>query len=119
ARMKFMGQKVKRLFESFRPDNYQLHIVPNKKTLTFKGTVTIGGKKVGRPSQRITLHQKELNVTNAVIMKKDKKGDREISVSRIVTHASYDEVRLHTAELLHAGNYHINLEFEGVITPTM
>jgi aminopeptidase N len=114
-----MSNTVTRLFESFQPSHYQLSLVPDRETKTFHGTVVIQGKKVGRPSQRITLHQKDLKVTSARIVKHDKKGDTDITVSRINLQKSFDEVRLHTEAMLYGGEYSITLEFDGSIHDVM
>ena len=114
-----MGKKVTRLYEQFKPDSYQLELEVNDEAMTFSGTVAIRGKKTGRPSQRLTFHQKDLRITEAKIIKKDKKGDEEIAVTRINNQNSLDEVRLHTDEQIYPGNYHIVLVFEGKITRPM
>ncbi|MEO6513813.1 MAG: hypothetical protein ABIR37_03930, partial [Candidatus Saccharimonadales bacterium] len=110
-----MSNTVTRLFESFQPSHYQLSLVPEREKKSFHGTVTIRGKKTGRPSQRITLHQKDLKVTSATLTKHDKKGDQEITVNRINLQKSFDEVRLHTEAMLYAGEYSLTLEFRGEI----
>jgi puromycin-sensitive aminopeptidase len=114
-----MSKSVTRLFQQFQPENYQLTIALDKKKLTFAGTVTITGKKVGRPSQRITFHQKDLKVTSATITKHDKRGDADIPVARINLHNSFDEVRLHADGLVYPGNYTVTLEFSGTITENL
>lgn len=114
-----MSKKVRRLFEGFRPQNYQITIDPNRDTMKVSGNVTITGQKVGRPSQRLTFHQHGLKISKATIVKKDKKGDLEIQVSRINLQNSYDEVRLHTQEMLYPGIYTVYMEFEAEITRPM
>ena len=114
-----MGKKVARLFEQFQPENYRLHLVPDRAPMTFSGTVTVMGKKVGRPSERITFHQQELKVTSAKVVKHDKKGDQELAVERINNQGSLDEVRIHTTGKVFPGDYTITLEFEGKITKPM
>lgn len=108
-----------RLFEQFQPENYQLELTLDKDKLVFSGKVTIKGKKVGRPSQRLTFHQKELKITKANLIKHVKQGSAEISVSRINTQKTFDEVRLHADGLIYPGNYTVTLEFEGQITDAM
>src|SRR4051794_21453208 len=93
-----MGKKVARLFEQFMPENYRLHLKPDRDHMTFTGTVSITGKKVGRPSQRLTFHQKGLTVTSATIIKHDKTGDQNLTVVRINTHDSFNEIRVHTSD---------------------
>lgn len=114
-----MPSKVRRLYDQFQPENYNLSLKVDDATMTFNGTVRITGKKVGRPSERFTFHQKGLKVTSAVITKNDKNGDQDFIAARINNHDSYDEVRLHCDQMLYPGNYTISLEFEGTITRPM
>ncbi len=114
-----MSKQVKRLYEQFQPENYRLQLTPDPDKMTFTGAVTIKGKKVGRPSQRLTFHQKQLKITSAKVIKHDKKGDRELIVTRINNQASYDEVRLHTEDQVYPGQYTITMEFTGAITRPM
>lgn len=114
-----MSKKVKRLFNEFKPTNYELHLEPNRNNATFKGTVTTTGKKAGRPSKRITLHQKDLKIISALVTRHDKKGSTEFEIDRINLHANYDEVRIHTRELLYPGEFTVQLEFEGKLTDQM
>ncbi len=114
-----MGKNAQRLFETFQPENYQLHLSPSKTSLTFSGTVTIKGKKVGRPNKRITFHQKGLKIRSATLVKHDKKGELDVPVIRINTHDTYNEIRLHSESMLYPGEYTITLEFEGKILEQM
>ncbi len=114
-----MSKSVKRLFEQFQPSQYGLAFTIDPEALTFSGTVMIRGKKVGRPSERLTFHQKELKITAASITKHDKKGDQFHEVSRINNHDKFDEVRLHAAEALYPGEYTVTIYFEGAITRPM
>lgn len=114
-----MSKTVARLFKQFQPEHYDLTLDLNRAHMQFSGSVTITGRKVGRPSQRLTFHAKDLNVTDASIIFKDKKGDREITVSRINKQKSFHEVRLHTDDLLYPGQYVVTLKFEAPITPGM
>ncbi len=114
-----MSKKVRRLFEGFQPKHYNLVIDPNRDTMRISGTVTITGRKAGRPSQRLTFHQNGLKITNATIVKNDKKGEYEIPVARVNLQNSFDEVRLHTDEMLYPGDYTVTMEYEGNITRPM
>jgi aminopeptidase N len=117
--MHHMGKKVTRLYEQFQPEHYELRLVPDREAMAFSGTVTVRGRKVGRPSQRLTFHQKELKITGASIVKHDKKGDKPIEVARINNQDSFDEVRLHAAEMVYPGEYTVTMQFEGRITKPM
>ena len=114
-----MSKNVTRLFRQFEPENYDLNINPDIKTMTFTGRVIIAGKKTGRPSQRLTLHQKDLKITSAKITRHDRKGDQPVSVDRINVQKSFDELRLHSNEMLYPSKYTIELEFSGIITRQM
>lgn len=87
--------------------------------MTFSGSVIISGQKVGRPSQRVTLHAKGLKITSATIEHHGKAGDQAIEVDRINVQQSYDEVRLHAKSMIYPGKYTIILTFSGKITPNM
>ena len=60
-----MSKSVRRLANGFRPDNYELSIKLLPATMLFNGTVVISGRKTGRPSQRLTLHQRNLKILSA------------------------------------------------------
>jgi aminopeptidase N len=113
-------RKVKRLYLEFVPEHYELYLEPDRDNAVFTGRVMIAGRKSGRPSHRITLHQKDLKIKNAKIIKHDKKsGPAVIKVDRINLHKSLDELRLHTKDQLFPGEYQIELEFSGKITKPM
>jgi aminopeptidase N len=114
-----MTKKVARLFAQFQPENYKLEIEADKSNKSFSGTVRITGKKVGRPSKRITLHQAGLTITAARVVKHDKHGEDELTVARINTHGTFDELRLHFNEMIYPGRYFIELSFSGLISQQM
>ncbi len=114
-----MAKKVIRLYEQFRPENYQLHLVPNRDNMTFNGSVVITGKKVGRPSKRLTFHQNGLKILSASVVKHDKKGDQPIEISRINNQNTLNEVRLHSDAMVFPGSYTVTMEFSGKITRKM
>src|SRR3712207_2797164 len=114
-----MTKSVTRLFRTFQPVHYDLTLAIDRPNMSFKGTVAITGLKTGRPSQRLTFHAKFIKVTAAKILFRDKKGEREIEVARINHHKSFDEVRLHTEDMLYPGEYTVTLDYQGNITPGM
>lgn len=114
-----MGKSVARLAESFRPENYKLSIEIDAENMNFSGNVVIFGQKTGRPSKRITLHQQDLKIASASVIKHAKTGEEEISLERINTQKTFDEVRLHSSSLLYPGKYSIKIEFSGRITEQM
>jgi aminopeptidase N len=114
-----MSKKVKRLFEGFQPSNYKIELNPDRDSMTLEGSVIITGHKAGRPSQRITLHQHGLKITEASIARHDKKITHEVPVERISHHKSFDEVRLHTKDTLFPGQYTLTLHFTGKIQDGM
>ena len=110
---------MKRLFEGFKPKNYTISLDPDRDSMQLSGTVTITGQRTGRPSQRLTFHQKDLKITSATIVKHDKKGDETFEIERIAHHRSFDEVRLHTKEQLFSGSYVITMQFTAKLTDNM
>jgi aminopeptidase N len=114
-----MSKKVTRLFEQFQPAQYNLSLHPDKTNMKFSGTISISGRKVGRPSQRLTFHQNGLTINRAEIIKHDKTGDVKVVVSRINNQNSLDEVRLHSDAKIFPGEYSVKLEFSGEITRQM
>lgn len=112
-------KKVVRLFSQFQPEHYDLTLSIDEDTMRFNGTVTIRGKKVGRPSKRITLHQNGLKITAAKITKHDKKGEMDLPISRINNQNSFHEARLHSSQMIFPGSYTLEVEFEGKITDGM
>lgn len=115
-----MSKKVTQLATQYKPEHYELTLDIDKPALQFQGEATITGRKISRPSKRITLHQKELKITAATITKIDKKNNEtDVPVSRIMHHKSYDEVRLHTDEMLYPGRYRIYVTYQGKITEPM
>lgn len=110
---------VTRLFKSFQPEHYALNVQIDADHMQFCGTVTVRGKKTGRPSQRLTFHQHGVKVESATIVRHDKKGESEISLSRINHQESLDEVRLHSDSMLYPGQYEVTMYFSGSITRGM
>ncbi len=112
-------KSVARLYTQFQPKTYDVTFDLDESAMRFRGHLVLTGRKVGRPSQRITLHQHGLTVVSASITKHDKHGDQTIPVSRINHHASLNEVRLHTEAMLYPGDYSLEVEFEAPITTGM
>lgn len=114
-----MTKSVTRLYQQFQPAKYGLAINIDREAMTFNGTVLIMGKKVGRPTQRLTFHQKGLKITSATVTRHDKKGDQLFEIGRINNHNGLDEVRLHSEAQFFPGDYTVALEFTGEITRPM
>lgn len=114
-----MGKSVARLFTQFQPKSYDVRFNLDEDKMVFTGSVTITGKKVGRPSQRVTFHQKGLKITGAEVIRHDKKGDQTLDVERINNQDSFNEVRLHTSEMAYPGEYTVRMSFEGTIKNAM
>mgnify|MGYP000901113760 CR=1 FL=1 len=114
-----MSKSVARLVRQFEPDHYDLRIELDEKAMHFRGHARITGRKVGRPSQRITLHGNDLKITKASIVKHDKKGEQPVAVKRVYLQKTFHEIRLHTEAMLYPGNYVVELSFEAPITRGM
>ena len=109
-------KSVARLYTQFQPKQYDVTFDIDEDAKRFSGRVSIQGKKVGRPSQRITLHQNGLKITSAKVVKHDKKGDQDVLVTRINNQNSLHEVRLHFGGMAYPGEYTLTLEFEAPLT---
>lgn len=114
-----MSKSVARLFGQFRPSHYQLELDVDADKLTFTGVVTITGHKHGRPSQRLTFHQRDLKITSAHVSHHGKQGTHDVPIDRINTQNKLHEVRLHSSNLLYPGEYTVVLKFHGRITEHM
>jgi aminopeptidase N len=115
-----MSKKVKRLFAQYAPENYKIHLTISEDKLAFTGSMTITGRKTGRPSKRITLHQKGLKISNVTLLHTNKASDvTEIPVKRLVLQQKFDEARIHTETTIYPGSYAISIDFSGSITKNM
>jgi aminopeptidase N len=114
-----MGKSVARLYTQFQPESYDLTWHIDEAAMQFTGTVTVKGKKVGRPSQRLTFHANGVKVTSGKVAKRDKKGEVEQPLKRINHQKTLHEVRLHTEDMAYPGEYTVTMEFEGRITDGM
>lgn len=114
-----MGKSVTRLYTQFQPEHYAVSWQLDEQAMRFNGSVTVTGKKVGRPSQRLTFHANGIKVTEATITKHDKKGDTTLELARINHQKSLHEVRLHTNGMAYPGSYTVTMQFEGRITDGM
>src|ERR1700741_3224855 len=115
-----MGKTVTRLYSQFKPENYHIELTPDDQNLTFSAYVTVRGKKIGRPSKRLTFHQKDLKFKKVNLYRKLKNGEGElIPITRTNVHKSYDEIRIHTDQMLYPGEYLVHFEYSGVITRPM
>ncbi len=114
-----MTKQIRRLYDQFHPKNYVLSLTLDPTALTFSGEVVIKGQKVGRPSKRLTFHQKNLNVTSVKVTKHSKDGDKEVKIIRVNKQATFNELRIHSDELIYPGQYTIDIQFSGKITRQM
>jgi len=113
-------KQVKRLFNQFRPVSYQLKLEPSKQTMKATGRVEILGFKVGRPSQRITLHSKNLDIKSISLFQLDKRDNsHKVNVTRHLYHRSYDELRIHSDETIYPGKYKLVIDYQFKISRQM
>lgn len=105
-----MAKKQRLLLPLFRPVRYRLELSLRRQQ--WEGRLRLSGHKTGRPSHRLTLHAKGLEILQAELEHHGKKGTRRISAARINHHRSFEEVRLHTVEALYPGAYNLNLAYQ-------
>ncbi len=103
--------KDEKLFSNFRPSRYEVSLGEATANST-KASLRLSGKKTGRPSRRITLHQKGLKVKSAKITRQGKRGAEEYEAIRINHLPSFEQVRLHANEMLFPGDYVLVIEYE-------
>lgn len=97
-----------KLQDHFRPHSYNL-----RQSSDGIYTVKIVGQRIGRPSKRLTLHQKGVRVKTAQINSTHKSKAVTHDVERINHLPTFQQVRLHTSQLQYPGTYTIVLEFIG------
>lgn len=108
--------KLRRLSSYYKPNRYDLKLNIDKTAMAFNGEVVVDGFKIGKPSKRITFHQKDLKILSAEVTHIDKGVKTALEISRINHQRSFDEVRLHFNKLIYPGHYVVKLTFEGGIT---
>lgn len=114
-----MSKRIDRLFQQFRPAHYDVHITPDKESMTFQTHVVVRGKKVGRPSRRITLHAKGLKVVDVKLTKISKESSSKVEIERTNIHSRFDELRIHSESLIYPGDYQVEITTKGEITKPM
>jgi aminopeptidase N len=116
-----MSKAVPRLFRSFQPEQYDVTLDFDLEASIAKGTVVIKGKKVGRPTKRLTFHGKFLKVTAATVTRYDKKSKQDVvvPVERINLQKTANEIRLHSDSPLYVGDYTVTMEFTAPIQDSM
>ena len=114
-----MTKQIRRLYDQFHPKSYSLELSLDADALSFSGLVIIDGQKVGRPSKRLTFHQKGLEIDSVTVVKHNKGENQEIKIARVNKHASFNELRLHSDELIYPGQYTVTIKFKGKISRQM
>jgi hypothetical protein len=100
-------KKSKSLFSEFKPESYELSVNPSDAVAHLE----IIGSKTGRPSHRITLHQRKLKIIKAEIIPKNRKTSA-VEVDRINHLPTFEQVRLHTKQAIYPGVYQIIIEYQ-------
>jgi hypothetical protein len=100
-----VAARERNLYKNFRPDKYSLEADGAQYRLI------ISGQKTGPPSRRISLHQKNIRVISAIINRVDRKGPVSYRADRINHLRTFEQVRLHTKEVLYPGRYQIDLKY--------
>lgn len=100
-------QPVKRLIETFVPDNYQLSLELRRPEREFEGTVTITGTAT-RKNGQILLHAKDLMIQNVTMDGKKADFSSGEQDELIITHPELKE-----------GEHILTIAFSGKITDAM
>lgn len=104
-----MRAKAK-LSTNFRALEYKL-VDKSLTASSLCGQVIIKGHKIGPLSRRLTFHQQNLKIKDAIIIYHGKKGLVQLRLTRIIHHKSYQQVRLHTEEMIYPGIYEIKITY--------
>ena len=114
-------KNVTRLYKYIHPKHYDLSISISEDKKSFTGEVTLVFDKVGQPTNRITLHSKDLKIDQVSLQKIDKKTGEvtEVAIERINLQKTYDELRIHTAKEIYPSEYRATISFSGKITDQM
>ncbi|HEY4964419.1 MAG TPA: M1 family metallopeptidase [Candidatus Saccharimonadales bacterium] len=114
-----MSNKVTRLYKSFQPSKYNLDLKLAPETDKFYGVVEIVGKKVGRPSKRLTLHQSNLKILSVEVISHGKQGAKPLKVVRFNNQQTFNELRIHFNQLVYPGDYSLKISYQADITRPM
>ncbi len=114
-----MSKNVNRLFKQFSPKEYDLKIKISEDKKNFTGMVVITGEKTGRPTQRITLHQKKLTIGKIKVFQTSKDGEKALKPTRIVKQNKFDELRIHFGKDIYPSDLKLQISFSGKITDNM
>lgn len=108
-----MSNQGKKQPPIFSIESFELSLRPDELTNRFYGELKISGKKLGRPSKRIWMHQDKLKITHAEITHVGKQGQTVHEIARINHLKKRGELRLHTNTMLFAGDYELKLSYYG------
>jgi puromycin-sensitive aminopeptidase len=114
-----MSNKVTRLYKSFQPESYALDLKIDPETDKFSGVVLIKGKKVGRPSKRLTFHQSDLKILNVEVISSSKQVLQKLKIVRFNNQQTFNQLRIHFNEVIYPGQYQVKITYEGNITRPM
>lgn len=101
-----MAKKGDPLHRSFRPASYRLEVYGGGCRLK------VAGLKLPPPAKRISLHQKGIKVSAAEVASIDKKQWKRHEVVRINHLPTFEQVRLHTADVIYPGQVRLVLEYQ-------
>lgn len=95
------------LSDNFVPINYDLQI-----SKAGDLELRISGRKTGRPSKRITLHQNGIKILSAGITYARRNVSYSQRAIRVNHVNSFQQARLHFKDLLYPGTYVVTLKFK-------
>jgi len=102
-------QKVPRLYETFQPSHYDLHLTVEREKRIFSGNVVVQGDHSAEHGD-ITLHAKGLAITRALLNE---------TPLEFVIDAENDALILKTSEIVSDGAVRLTVDFSGKITDSL
>lgn len=107
------GKPFERLPENVKPKHYQLSLVPDLKSLTFQGEVSIQIEVV-KSAEEIVLNALDLEL-NSVLLK----GDKEITPASVQLCVEEETAVFKFGSPIAPGTYSLNIAFKGEINDKM
>ncbi|XP_043478871.1 glutamyl aminopeptidase-like isoform X1 [Leptopilina heterotoma] len=104
-----------RLAKEVKPIHYDLLMHPDLENGTYTGTVTILINVLDKRGY-IALHQKDLNITKTKLTH-EKDDVYEIPIKKTYSLEKQEVFMISTEENLSPSNYHLHLEFNGLLRP--
>ncbi|VEN47672.1 unnamed protein product [Callosobruchus maculatus] len=107
------AKPFQRLPEHVKPKHYRLSLVPNLKSFTFQGCVSIQ-IEITKPTDEIVLNALDLTFGEVEL-----KGDKVLTPSKVQMSSECETATIKFASSVAPGPYELNIDFQGEINDKM